>query len=56
VVDAIGRDQAEVLVTGAPTRPFLAIGAVFPRLAERLLRTTGVAQLSQNLARRRNRA
>ncbi len=55
VVDAIGHNRPEVLVTGAPTRPVLAVGAVFPKLGERLLRTTGVAQLSQNLARRRNR-
>jgi NAD(P)-dependent dehydrogenase (short-subunit alcohol dehydrogenase family) len=55
VVDAIGRDQAEVLVTGAPTRPVLAIAAVFPKLAEQLMRSTGVARLSRGIAQRRNR-
>jgi short-subunit dehydrogenase len=56
VVGAIAHDRGEVLVTGAPTRPVLAIGAVFPKLGERLLRTTGVSQLSHRLAQRRNRA
>ena len=56
LVNAIGRDQTEVLVTGAPTRPVLAIGALFPKLTERLLKSTGVARLSQGIAQRRNRA
>jgi short-subunit dehydrogenase len=56
LVNAIGRDQAEVLVTGAPTRPILAIGAIFPKLAERLMKSTGMARLSQGIAQRRNRA
>jgi short-subunit dehydrogenase len=56
VVDAIARDKAEVLVTGAPTRPILAVAALFPRLAERVMKSTGVTRLSRGIAQRRNRA
>ncbi len=56
LVNAIGRNQAEVLVTGAPARPVLAIGAMFPKLGERLMKSTGVARLSKGIAQRRNRA
>jgi short-subunit dehydrogenase len=56
LVNAIGRNQFEVIVTGAPVRPILALGALFPRLGERLIRSTGVERVSRDIARRRNRA
>jgi short-subunit dehydrogenase len=56
LVNAIGRDQVEVIVTGSPVRPVLALAALFPRLGERIIRSTGVERLSRDIARRRNRA
>ena len=56
VVNAIGRDQVEVVVSAAPVRPILAIAALVPRLGLRLTRSTGIARLSREIAVRRNRA
>jgi short-subunit dehydrogenase len=56
LVNAIGRDQVEVVVSGAPVRPLLAIAALVPRLGMRLTRSTGIARLSREIAVRRGRA
>ncbi len=56
LVNAIGRDQVEVIVSGAPVRPVLAIAALVPRLGMRLIRSTGIARLSRDIAVRRSRA
>jgi short-subunit dehydrogenase len=56
LVNAIGRDHAEVVVSGAPARPVLVLGALFPRLAERVLRSIGLSRVAGGIARRRGRA
>jgi short-subunit dehydrogenase len=55
VIDAIRRDLPEVIETGAPLRPMLAIGQLAPRLTERLAPHFGVNELFRRLAVSRGR-
>ena len=41
VIDAIRKDQPDVLITGWPMRPLLAIQEIAPRFAQRIVDTTG---------------
>ena len=56
VVDAIRRDRPEVIETGAPVRPLLALGQVAPGLAERIVARAGATRLFERVARERGRA
>ena len=60
VLDAIARDQPDVLITGWPMRPLLAMQELAPRIAERILATTGApdffAKVAEATARRSTRA
>jgi short-subunit dehydrogenase len=55
VVEAIRRDLPEVIETGAPLRPMLAIGQLAPRLTERLAPRFGVSEMFRRLAVSRGR-
>jgi short-subunit dehydrogenase len=55
VIDAIRRDLPEVIETGAPIRPMLAIGQLAPGLVERLAPRFGVSELFRRLAVSRGR-
>jgi short-subunit dehydrogenase len=55
VIDAIRRDLPEVIETGAPLRPMLAIGQLAPGLVERLAPRFGVNELFRRLAVSRGR-
>ena len=50
VIKAIHTDAPEVLVYPGPIRPLLALGAIAPRLSERLNERVGLAQLFQPAA------
>lgn len=50
VVRAISEDRSEVLVTPKPMRPLLALGALFPRLQERLVPALGVTKMYRHAA------
>jgi short-subunit dehydrogenase len=56
VVRAIRRDVPEVVDTGSPVRPLLALAQVAPRTAERAMRISGAADLFRRLAVSRGRA
>jgi short-subunit dehydrogenase len=50
VVQAITRDRPDMLITGWPMRPLLAIQELMPRVAERLIFATGAPRFFQKLA------
>jgi short-subunit dehydrogenase len=50
VVQAITRNRPDVLITGWPMRPLLAIQEVAPRVAERLIIATGAPQFFRTVA------
>jgi short-subunit dehydrogenase len=56
VVDAVRRDRAEVLVTARNVKPVLALQALAPNLAERLLRKTSPDEVFRHMAETRGRA
>jgi short-subunit dehydrogenase len=55
VIDAIRHDRPEVIETGAPIRPMLAINQVAPGLVERLAPRFGITKLFGDLAVSRGR-
>jgi short-subunit dehydrogenase len=55
VVAAVRRDLPEVIESGAPVRPLLALGQIAPRLMERVVRRTGVTKLFRRAAADRGR-
>ncbi len=55
VIEAIRRDLPEVIETGAPLRPMLAIAQLAPRLTERLAPRFGVSEMFRRLAVSRGR-
>jgi short-subunit dehydrogenase len=55
VIDAIRDDLPEVIETGAPIRPMLAISQLAPRLLERLAPRFGVTELFRGVAVARDR-
>jgi short-subunit dehydrogenase len=56
VVDAVRRDRPEVIESGSPVRPLLALGQIFPRLSEYLLERFGATAMFRAAAERRGRA
>jgi len=55
LVNAIARDQSEVIVSARPVRPALAIAGLFPRLGGWIIKQTGAERVGRGIARRRNR-
>jgi short-subunit dehydrogenase len=55
VVDAIRRDLPEVVDTGAPIRPVLALSQLAPRTTERLVTRIGLDKMFERTAERRGR-
>jgi short-subunit dehydrogenase len=55
VVRAIRRDQAELIESGAPIRPMLALGQLSPGLVERVAPKFGVTSLFRGVADARDR-
>jgi short-subunit dehydrogenase len=55
VVKAIRRDLPEIVESGSPVRPMLAIGQLAPRLAERLMDRFGGNEIFRRLAESRGR-
>jgi hypothetical protein len=55
VIEAIRDDKPEVIESGGPIRPLLAISQLAPRLIERMAPRTGVAELFHRLAVSRGR-
>jgi short-subunit dehydrogenase len=55
VIRAIQRDRPEVIESGAPIRPGLALGQLAPRLAERLVARMGVTEIFRRTALARGR-
>lgn len=55
VVEAIRRDQPEVLESGSPIRPMLAISQIAPRLAERMVERFGGTEIFRRAAASRGR-
>jgi short-subunit dehydrogenase len=55
VIKAIRDDLPEVIETGAPIRPMLALGQLAPRLAERVAPRFGITKLFGGLAASRGR-
>ena len=56
VVDAIRRDLPEVIESGTPLRPILALGQLSPRLVERVAPRIGVTELFRRVAASQGRA
>ena len=56
VLEAIRRDLPEVIVTGRNVRPVLALQALAPHLAERVLRRTSPDEVFRHMAEKRGRA
>jgi hypothetical protein len=56
VAKAIRKDAPEVLVYPGPIRPLLALGALAPRLPERINERMGLSRLFQPAAAARGRA
>jgi short-subunit dehydrogenase len=56
VVDAIRRDLPEVIVTARNVRPVLALQALAPQLAEKVLRRTSPDEVFKHMAEARGRA
>jgi short-subunit dehydrogenase len=55
VVDAILGDLPEVVESGSPVRPMLAVSQIFPRLAERLVERFGGTEIFRRAAESRGR-
>jgi len=55
VIDAIRRDRPEVIETGAPLRPMLALSQLAPTLVERVAPRFGVTDLFRRVAASRGR-
>lgn len=55
VVEAIRRDLPEVVESGSPIRPLLALGQISPRLAERVVERVGATEIFRRLAESRGR-
>lgn len=55
VIDAIRRDRPEVIESGAPIRPVLALAEVAPRLVERAAPRFGLTELFRHVAASRGR-
>jgi len=55
VVDAIRGDLPEVLESGSPIRPLLALGQLSPRLVERMVERIGATELFRRTAAQRDR-
>jgi short-subunit dehydrogenase len=55
VIQAIRRDQPEVIETGAPLRPMLALSQLAPRLVERVAPHFGITELFRRVAASRGR-
>jgi short-subunit dehydrogenase len=56
VLDAIRRDRPEVIESGSPLRPLLALGQLAPRAIERLMPRIGATELFRRAAAARDRA
>jgi len=55
VVDAVRRDRPELIESGSPIRPLLAVGQLAPRLSERLIGRFGVTEIFRRTAEGRDR-
>ena len=55
VVKAIREDRPEVVESGAPVRPMLALGQLSPRITERLVDRFGGNELFRRIAENRDR-
>jgi short-subunit dehydrogenase len=55
VVDAIRHDRPEVIKSGSPVRPMLALAQLSPRLAERLVERLGSTEIFRRTAAARGR-
>jgi short-subunit dehydrogenase len=56
VAEAIRKDRAEIVETGSPIRPMLAIGQISPRLAEWVGERSGATEIFRRIAASRGRA
>jgi short-subunit dehydrogenase len=56
VLDAIAKDQPDVLITGWPMRPLLAIQEIAPRFAQRIIGATGAGAFFAQVAERTPRS
>ena len=56
VIEAILNDRPEVIESGAPIRPLLALGQLSPRLVERLAPRLGLTEYSHRVAVSRGRS
>jgi hypothetical protein len=55
VVEAVKRNRSELVVTGRPIRPALALAGLSPGLAERLITWVGVTATARQVAGRQGR-
>ena len=55
VVEAIRKDSPEIIVSGSPIRPMLALGQMAPRLAERMVERFGGTEIFRRTAAARGR-
>lgn len=55
VVEAIRRDRPEIVESGSPVRPLLAMGQLAPRLAERMVERFGGTEIFRRTAEARGR-
>jgi short-subunit dehydrogenase len=55
VVGAVQKDRPEVIESGSPVRPLLALGQISPRLTERLVEAIGGAEIFRRAAAARGR-
>jgi short-subunit dehydrogenase len=55
VITAIRRDRPEVVESGNPVRPILALGQIAPRLVERILARAGAHDVFRRVAAERDR-
>lgn len=55
VVEAILGDRPEIIESGSPVRPMLALGQLAPRLAERLMERLGGTEIFRHVAESRGR-
>lgn len=56
VLDAIRRDRSQVIESGAPVKPLLALGELAPRALERIVAAAGAAKIFRASAAVRGRA
>ena len=56
VIDAIRRDRPQVIESGAPIRPLLALQEIAPRLVERAVARVGVTEIFRRVAESVGRA